>query len=177
MSPLRDPAPFLPLPAETSLDDSTYDTHGAQPASLEAVAEEEQGEEEPSSGGSDAQQSNVAPQQRHAGQQADEALGATGQQQQPGGKATGFDRLVSRVMRDEEAGKAGGSPGGPPPAPSASSRFRRGLSRGARRLTSGYLRRAVSARFGGKTADGEEEEASDKPVPEAGKSGEWQQLD
>lgn len=160
----------MPLPAETSLDDSTYDTHGAQPASLEAVAEEEQGEEAPSSSGSDVQQSNGAPQQRHAGPQADAAHGTA--EQQPGGKATGFDRLVSRVMRDEEAGKANGIPGGPPPAPSASSRFRRGLSRGARRLTSGYLRRVVSARFGGKQADADEEEPSEKPVPEAGKSGE-----
>ncbi len=139
------------------------------------MAEEEQEADEPSSGGSDAQPIDAAHQPPQ--QQDGESLGAAKQQQQQqaGSKGTGFDRLVSRIMRDEEAGKAAGSSGGPPPAPSASSRFRRGLSKGARRLTSGYLRRAVSARFGGKGAEEEGEgsqEGGDKPVPEAGKSGE-----
>ncbi|PRW21108.1 multidrug resistance-associated 1 isoform X3 [Chlorella sorokiniana] len=156
---------------ETSLDDSTYDTHGSQPAALEAVAEEEQETEEPSRGGSEAQQSEGLQQRGQPEQQQGGEAPSAGEQQQASSKASRFDRLVSTIMRDEEAGKADGSPGGPPPAPSASSRLRRGLSRGTRRLTSGYLRRAVSARFSGKAAEDEEEGSQEAPALEASKSG------
>ena len=132
---------------------------------------------EPGSSASEARESEGP--QGQVEQALSKAQGAAGQQQQqqqqPGSKGAGFDRLVSRIMRDQAAGKANGGLSGPQPVPSTSSRFRRGMSRGARRLTSGYLRRAVSARFGGGKGAEEEDgsqEGGDKPAPEAGKSGE-----
>ena len=163
-----------PASAESSLDDSTYDAHksgaaagadggaaAAEPAQQAQQAQQQQAAA-PREGtpheGSTSTSPPASPRSRQQRQQ----------HQQHGRGETGFDRLVSRVFSNEssegsrssrrgESGKAGGQ-----------------AARWQGKLSGSYVRRALSARFGGRmegSAEGKDAEAA-AVAPPPGKSGE-----
>lgn len=157
--------------AETSLDDASYDAQTAGSGGIIDGAAD--GEEPPA-----AAESSAAASQ---GQQ-EEAAGENGSSKEPGQqqengvegpkkKKTQFDRLLSSVFED-----AGGSD---KLRSGAGSRAGGGSARWQQKLNGSYLRRAVSARFAGKSAGGgkaaeeggEQRGGAAKAALPAGKSG------
>ncbi|EFN52562.1 hypothetical protein CHLNCDRAFT_138549 [Chlorella variabilis] len=161
---------------ETSLDDSTYDSHGAAPPSAPSAAAAADGAPGGSPAGSGSQQEEQAEEQVQLEQQPPPADGhlegdeqAERQLHASVAKTTRFDRSVS-VLFGEAEGGAGGA------------------SRGAgwrRKLSGSYVRRAVSARFasgqrrarvaskgeGEEGSEEEQEQAAGKGSLQPGKSG------
>lgn len=181
---------FSPSAAETALDDATFDAHGsgglaaAGPPDNDDASKPATAAATESAAGSERQQVG---EEAEEGQRTQHAQDQPPQQQetQQKQKQTRFDRLVSSVFALEGSGasKLSGSSSIATRTPGGHASMRRGPGVSFRRLTSGYLRRAVSARFGGdgdkeQVEGGEEEEEAEQgrsanAPPPRGKSGWW----
>lgn len=160
------------MPAETSLDDASYDAQAAGSGGIidGAAGGEEPPAEEGSAGG--------PPGQPEAAGEGSNCQPEPEQHQQQVAKTrkrnkTQFDRLVSSVFEG-----AGGSEGKLGRGAGGASRAGGGSARWHQKLSGSYLRRAVSARFAGTVARAAEEGggeqgggAAAKAALPAGKSG------
>lgn len=190
------------LAPETALDDATYDSHtpGDHAATATdpgaSIGEDGSAAAAETPAAATAAEADGSTEADQASPRDSEGSGSgaagkpahpvqfSGLEKRPAARPSRFDRLVSTVWgaaQQEGSTKSGSS------ATSASVRAgtatwqRSRLGASYRRLTSGYIRRAVSARFGGgrgarggQEGDGiEEEEGGEggKPAPAPGKSG------